>query len=81
MNDKRKQRIFIIQIEIQEDAWNYKKGDLLNIPIISNSFRNADESFHNKHCGSEYPFYMIQSIEDTFNYGFFKPNINSKTLI
>ena len=80
-NDKRKKRIFIIEIEIQENAWDYKKGELLIIPIISNSFRNADESFCNKHWGSEYPFYIVQRIIDTFDYGFFKPNIKTETLL
>lgn len=78
---KRKKRLFIVTIEIHQDCWNYKKGDIVRSAVISNNETNAFETFMNKHWGSEYPLYEITKIEDTYDTGFFMPNILSKNLM
>ena len=79
--DKRKQRVFIITLEIREDSWDYKVGDVITSAVISNSINNALYSFEEKHCGSEYPEYIVSYISDTYETGFFMPNIKSNNLL
>jgi hypothetical protein len=79
--DNRKSRMFIVEIEILEEVWGWEIGDILRVPILSNSYNKANYTFYNKHCGSEYPDYIINSIEDCKDYAFFTPNFKSKNLI
>lgn len=79
--DKRKKRVFIITIMIKDEVWNYKKGQIIKSAIISNSSYRAINSFEDRHCGGDYPYYEIIDIEDTFCNGFFMPNIESKNLL
>jgi hypothetical protein len=79
--DKRKKRIFIVKIRITNPCWDYKQDQIFHIPIISNNWRNAMETFQNRHCGSEYPLYDIESVEDTLHSGFFMSNIETPDLL
>jgi len=79
--DKRKKRMFIIEIEILEDSWGWKEGDTLRIPILSNNYTKAQMTFEDNHWGSEYPLYNIISVEDCVDYAFFTPNFKSNNLI
>jgi hypothetical protein len=81
MMDKRSKRMFIVTLTIREQCWNYKIGQVINSAIISNSLRNAYETFQDTHCGGEYPSYQITNIEDTCASGFFMPDISSKNLM
>jgi hypothetical protein len=74
-------RVFIIEIEIQEECWDYKVGQIFKTAIISNNKENAYYTFKEHHCGSEYPSYGIISIEDTIDSGFFAPRIKSHNLL
>ena len=78
---KRKKRLFIITLEIKNECWDYKVGDIIRSAVISNNVNNAIETFHDRHCGGEYPLYTITDIEDTYYTGFFMPNILSKNLM
>ena len=73
MLDKREKRIFVIEIEIKDECWDYKIGDKHMIPIVSNNYNNAIRTFENKHWGSEYPMYQIVRINDCLDCGFFYP--------
>ena len=75
-NDKRNKRIFIVKIRVLNNCWHYKENDLLYVPFISNNINNTFSSFLTEYNGSEYPLYSVLEIIDTFDYGFFKPNIN-----
>tara|TARA_R110000796_G_scaffold119020_1_gene233158 strand:- start:485 stop:727 length:243 start_codon:yes stop_codon:yes gene_type:complete len=79
--NKRKKRLFIITLEIKEECWGHKVGDTIKSAVISNNTNNAIETFEDRHCGSEYPDYSITKIEDTYNTGFFMPDINTKNLM
>ena len=78
---KRKKRLFIITLEIKNECWDYKIGQIIRSAAISNNINNAVKTFEDRHCGSEYPFYEIIGVEDTYDTGFFMPNINSKNLM
>ena len=78
---KREKRVFIITIEIKNECWDYKVGDIFRSTVVSNNSNNAIYSFKNHHSGSEYPFYEIIKVEDTFDSGFFMPNILSDNLL
>ena len=78
---KRKKRLFIITLEIKNECWDYKIGQIIRSAVISNNINNAIKTFEDRHCGSEYPFYEITGVEDTYDAGFFMPNINSKNLM
>ena len=75
--DKRKKRIFIIEIRINEDRWSgiYTVGQIFHLPIKSNNKRNPEETFMNYHWGSEYPDYDILNIEDCWYSGFFNQHL------
>ncbi len=74
--DKRTKRLFVIEIEIENECWDYKIGDKFMIPIVSNNFNNAIRIFEDSNCGSEYPAYSIIRVNDCFNSGFFYPDHN-----
>jgi len=78
---KREKRIFIITLEIRSECWGYKIGEIMRSAVISNNINNALKTFEDRHCGSEYPFYQITRIEDTYDTGFFMPDILSKNLM
>jgi hypothetical protein len=79
--DKRRKRIFIITIEIEDQVWDYEIGQIVTIPVISNNEYNAALTFEDRHCGSEYPSYSILKVYDTLNSFLFMPDLKSKTLI
>ena len=79
--NKRQRRIFIITLEIKENSWNYKVGDIIKSAVISNNINNAIYSFEDAHCGSEYPRYDITGVLDTVETGFFMPKIKSNNLL
>ena len=78
---KNQRRIFIVTVIIEDECWHYKGGEIIKSAVISNNPNNAVRTFEDRHCGSEYPFYRITEIYDTYNSDCFKPNINSKNLM
>tara|TARA_R110000782_G_scaffold27118_1_gene68900 strand:- start:530 stop:772 length:243 start_codon:yes stop_codon:yes gene_type:complete len=79
--DKRQKRVFIITLRITSGCWSYKEGDIIQSALISNSVDNALRSFEDRHWGGEYPEYTVTGIDDTYNSGFFMPNVLSSNLI
>jgi hypothetical protein len=75
----RKVKIFIIEIEIEQDQWFtlpnkqpfYKKGQRIMIPIKTSSAYHAEMKFENNYWGSEMPPYHIVSIHKCDNGGLF----------
>tara|TARA_R110002051_G_C8769409_1_gene503325 strand:+ start:5563 stop:5805 length:243 start_codon:yes stop_codon:yes gene_type:complete len=78
---RRKKRIFIITLEIKNKCWDYNVGDVIQSAVISNNMNNAVETFRDKHEGSEYPFYDIKEVYDTYDNGIFMPKISSSNLM
>jgi hypothetical protein len=73
-------KIFIITVQIEQDGWDYKKGDYINVPVESNHKGNAMARFENKCEGSEYPTYSVVNCIECDNF-LFKPmlkNISQK---
>jgi len=66
---------------MHQDCWDYKIGQTITIPVMSNNSRNALIAFDNKHCGSEYPTYALIDIHDTSKDFLFAPKIESKNLL
>jgi len=74
--------IFIVEIEILEDAWFvlkdrkplYTKNQIIMVPVHTSTWYNAREKLENLYSGSEYPLYSIIKITKC-NTGFFKPII------
>lgn len=65
----KKSKLFVIEIEIEQDQWGkYKKGQTIMIPISTISTYHAELKFSNMYVGSEMPPYKIVKIHecDTF---------------
>jgi hypothetical protein len=69
--DKRMKRIFIVSIEITNACWDYKVGEVIRVPVVSNNHWNAQMTFLNHCSGGEYPGYKFVEIQDTINLGLF----------
>ncbi|MDY3521998.1 hypothetical protein PG614_10190 [Riemerella anatipestifer] len=68
----KKIKIFIIEIEIEEDLWDNKKGQRIMIPVKTSTAYHAILKFENKCWGSEYPSYKIIGISKYDDF-LFKP--------
>lgn len=66
-----KKKVWLVTIRIESDAWDYKQGDQIIIPVYSISGYHADQIVKN-YVGSEYPSYSIISIAPCDNF-LFKP--------
>lgn len=69
--------IFLVTIEIKTNAWDYKEGMKIIIPVNTNSGYNAEKLVENRFCGSEYPLYNIVSIEKSDSF-LFKPILSKE---
>jgi len=62
---KKTKRIFVVEIEICEDAWFilknkqplYTKGQRIMVPVLSSTAYHAEMKFSNEYWGSEFPSY------------------------
>ena len=70
-------KTFIFTIKIESNAFDYKKGDYVLIPVVSNNNYNARVKLENKHRGSEYPDYRITDCIEC-DQGLFRPIIKQK---
>ena len=76
-------KIFIIEIEIEDNAWFvlkgrkplYTKGQRILIPVRSSSAYHAEMKFSTICQGSEFPNYRIISMSKCDDKGFFAPII------
>ena len=69
----KKSILFIFTIEILSNDWDYKTGQIIIIPIKSNTVVNAYKKLEN-YEGSEYPDYKVTSITRCDDF-LFKPLI------
>ena len=69
---KKNQKIFLFEIEILNNEWDYKKGQIIFVPVQSSTSYHADLKFDNECNGSEYPPYNILKIHKCDNF-LFKP--------
>ena len=51
--------IFTVTIKIENDSYNFKKGDLIDIPVLTSNYRNAENKVLNKYMSSQYPGFSI----------------------
>ncbi|MDD1525572.1 hypothetical protein [Riemerella anatipestifer] len=58
----KKIKIFIIEIEIEQDSYPYTTGQRIMIPVKTSTAYHAILKFENKCWGSEYPSYKIIGI-------------------
>ena len=72
--DNRKKRLFIAEIEIKSDEWNYTKGQKVFIPILAGGFAKAYQRIESNFWGSEYPQYNVIKIIECDKF-LFKPLI------
>lgn len=61
---KNPNRYFIVSIEVKANEWHWKAGDIVRVPVYTNSKYNAQKRFENQNYGSEYPEYEIVEIYD-----------------
>jgi len=66
----KKKKLFIIEIEIKSECWDYIKGQRIMIPINTSTAYHAELLFSNKYWGSEYPTYQIIKIHKCDNFIF-----------
>ena len=66
-------KLFIIEIEILENCYDYRVGQIIFTIIESNSEYHAQEKFMNKYWGSEFPSYNILKVQEC-DYRLFNPN-------
>lgn len=64
MKKSNKLKLFVFEIKINSNEWNYKKGQKIMIPIQSNNSHNAYMKFDNKYNGSEFPNYKLIVIHE-----------------
>jgi len=64
-------KIFIVKIQLEIDSYEFKKGEIIQIPVLTNSARNAEEKVLEKYMSSEYPTFKI--LEVTKEHILFKP--------
>ena len=63
--------IFIVKIQLESDSYEFKKGDIIEIPVLTNCSRNAEQKVMSKYIGSEYPtFKFISTMKE---HKLFKP--------
>jgi len=63
--------IFIVKIQLESDSYEFRKGDIIEIPVLTNSSRNAEQKVMTNYMGSEYPtFKFIGTIKE---HRIFKP--------
>lgn len=58
-------KLFLAKIEITDKVrnWNYYPGDIIIIPVLTNSKYNVERIIGTRYWGSEYPNYKIISID------------------
>jgi hypothetical protein len=64
-------KIFIVKIQLEIDSYEFKKGEIIQIPVLTSSARNAEEKVLEKYMSSEYPTFKI--LEVTKEHILFKP--------
>lgn len=62
--------IFIVKIQLESDSYEFRKGDIIEIPVLTNSTRNAEQKVMETYMGSEYPIFKF--IETTKEHKLFK---------
>lgn len=67
-------KIFLVKIETTNKLkeWHYEPHSEIIIPVLTNSFFNAERKIDTRYWGSEYPSYKIKSILECDNF-LFKP--------
>ena len=58
-------RCFIFVIEIEQNAYDFKCGEVTYIPIISNNRYNAERKFNTNNCGSQFPNFRVMTIKES----------------
>jgi len=57
--------IFIVKIQLESDSYELKKGDIIEIPVLTNCSRNAEQKIMSEYISSEYPtFKFIETIKE-----------------
>ena len=64
-------KIFIVKIQLESDSYEFKKGDVIEIPVLTNCIRNAEQKVMTNYMGSEYPTFKF--IGTTKEHKLFKP--------
>jgi len=62
--------IFIVKIQLESDSYEFKKGDVIEIPVLTNNSINAERKVMETYIGSEYPVFKF--IETTKEHKLFK---------
>jgi len=59
-------KTFIVTIETinQLKEWGYEPNTVIQIPVTTNNKYNAIRKVESMYCGSEYPSYVIRSINE-----------------
>lgn len=70
---KSKMKWFIVDIEILSDEWDYKKGQVISMPVNTSSGYNAFRKIDNYYQGSEFPPYKILRVNMCDDF-LFNPN-------
>lgn len=53
---------YIVKIEIESNEYDYSVGQIIQIPVQTNTEMRAWDKVSNTYCGSEFPKYKVISI-------------------